>query len=197
MTTKSRKALPRKGSPSAIQPAILKKLKSQIWPQERDFFERPDRLKYVRKVIQNDSCVFCDAVEKGCSFESLILWNSPKTIVIMNKYPYNTGHLLILPHRHVGDFKDLSNAEYAEMMQILRQSSTIVRDTYSCAGFNIGLNHGKIAGAGIPEHLHWHIIPRWQGDTNFFPLIAETKVLPETLEQSYYILKPKFDKLSL
>jgi ATP adenylyltransferase len=175
----------------------LNEIQANIWPQERDFFERPDRLRYVRQVIKHENCVFCEAQKRGTNFESLILWMSPHTVVIMNKYPYNTGHLLVLPHRHLGDFQELEDGEYTEMMKVLRLSTDIVRKAYSCAGFNIGLNHGKIAGAGLPEHLHWHIIPRWHGDTNFFPLIAETKVLPETIEQSYYILKPNFDKLVL
>ena len=171
---------------------------SDIWPQERDFLMRPDRLRYVRKLVKTQGCVFCEAARSSKpSFEKLLLWRSDKTMVLMNKYPYNTGHLLILPLRHEGDLRRLEDLEYMEVCLVLRRSSEILLSAYECAGLNIGLNHGAVAGAGLPDHLHWHIVPRWNGDTNFFPLIAETKVIPETLEQSYYKLRPLFDSLDL
>lgn len=116
-------------------------------------------------------------------------------MVILNKYPYNTGHLLILPVKHAGDLTKISPKKNQAIFELLRQSSIILKKAYNCPGFNAGLNHGAVAGAGIPEHLHWHIVPRWFGDTNFFPLIAETKVLPETLEQSYSRLRQYFERL--
>ncbi len=164
-----------------------------IWPQERDFLERPERFRYVRRLLPaEDGCVFCKAEEMGVGFESLCLMERSKTMVLMNKYPYNSGHLLVLPRRHVADIWDLSKEENAELAHWIQQSMRTLKDVYKCDGFNVGLNHGSVAGAGIPTHLHWHVIPRWNGDTNFFPLIAETKALPETLEQTYNRLKEPF-----
>ena len=115
-------------------------------------------------------------------------------MVVLNKFPYNTGHTLILPTRHCGELTDLSEEEYGAVMKLLRKTLAALQKSYACPGLNIGLNHGAVAGAGIPDHLHWHIIPRWHGDTNFFPLIAETKVLSETLEQTFQRLHPLFEE---
>ena len=171
---------------------LIKAIAKDIWPQERDFFERPERLRYVRKLLPETGCVFCQAEEKGPGFDSLCLYRGSHTLIVMNKYPYNTGHLLILPRRHIGEIWDLSKEENAEIAHWIQTSLKILKKVYNCDGFNVGLNHGSVAGAGIPQHLHWHVIPRWSGDTNFFPLIAETKALPETLEQTYNKLKESF-----
>lgn len=163
-----------------------------IWPQERDYMSRPERYKYLRRVVTTDECVFCGVREQGPSFESLCLYKSDRAMVVLNKYPYNTGHLLVLPTRHCGDLTQLDEEEFREVTDLLRRTMAIVMKEYKCSGMNVGLNHGKVAGAGIPDHLHWHIVPRWAGDTNFFPLIGETKVIPETLEQTYSRLLPYF-----
>lgn len=166
-----------------------------VWPQERDFFERPERYRYVRKLIPSTGCVFCEAARATPGPDSLVLAADEHCMVLMNKYPYNTGHLLVLPKQHQGDLWDLDDSVNARLAWWLKRSVAILKDTLNCHGFNLGLNHGAVAGAGIPEHLHWHIVPRWGGDTNFFPLIAETKVLPETLEQTYNRLQPMFAKV--
>ena len=158
---------------------------------------RPDRFKYVRKLLKPDGCVFCNAREAGVSFESLCLYLDDQAMVIINKFPYNSGHLLVLPHRHCGRLADLSAEEYDHLSRLLLFTVKTVENIFECPGFNVGLNHGSVAGAGIPEHLHWHVIPRWHGDTNFFPVIAETKVLPETLEQTYERLKDSFREVHL
>lgn len=165
-----------------------------VWPQERDFFERPDRYRYVRKLLpgSGSGCVFCDASRAGVGAGSLVLAQDRDVLVIMNKYPYNTGHLLILPRKHVGEIWKLSEGVNAGLAKWIRKSAGILTKVLRCQGLNIGMNHGAVAGAGIPQHLHWHIVPRWGGDTNFFPLIAETKALPETLEQTYERLAPHF-----
>lgn len=116
-------------------------------------------------------------------------------MVVLNKYPYNNGHLLILPSRHVGEMEDLKEAEWSEIHFLLRESVRILKKVYQCAGLNVGMNLGAAGGAGIPDHLHYHVIPRWRGDTNFFPLIAETKVVVESLEDSYEKLSKHFKKL--
>lgn len=169
-------------------------LMQKIWPQERDFFERPDRYRYVRKLAPNDTCVFCEAAKADLNAESLVLYRDRHIMIVMNKYPYNTGHLLVLPTQHIGNIWDLTDEVTAQLALWLKRSAQILSETLKCQGFNAGLNHGAVAGAGIPSHLHWHLVPRWSGDTNFFPLIAETKVLPETLEQTYNRLRPLFDK---
>lgn len=173
------------------------KLLQDIWPQERDFMERPARFKYVRKLLgpEQAACVFCDANAKPFAPENHKLHHTKHAMVILNKYPYNSGHIMVLPRRHTGDLLDLSSDEYTEVMNLVRVSIEVMKQEYQPAGFNIGLNHGAAAGAGLPAHLHWHVIPRWVGDTNFFPLIAETKVLPETLEQTYNKLRPHFAAL--
>jgi len=167
----------------------------EIWPQERDYMSRPERYKYVRKLVDPEGCVFCHSRDIGIEFDSLCLYKTDLAMVILNKYPYNGGHTLVLPTRHCGDFNELKDDEFLVLNELLRRSTAIIRKVYNCQGLNLGMNHGKVAGAGIPEHLHWHIIPRWFGDTNFFPLIAETKVQPESLEQSYDKLKFEFDRL--
>lgn len=164
---------------------FLKGLSKNIWPIERDLFFRPDRFKYVRKVLKTEGCVFCAANKGGLSFDSLCVYKNKSAMVVLNKFPYNSGHLLVLPQRHCGDFLGLSQGEYSDVMSALKLSVEVVQEVYQCQGFNIGLNHGAVAGAGIPEHLHWHLVPRWSGDMNFFPLIAETKTVIETLEQTY------------
>ena len=168
------------------------------WPTERGVLFRPDRLRYVRKMIKPEGCVFCQAAEAssaGEKGERLLLYRGKSAIVVMNKYPYNTGHLLILPLRHCGEFTELTDAEHAEMNLCLRRAVKVLMDVYNPGGFNVGLNLGSVSGAGIPEHLHYHVVPRWAGDTNFFPLIAHTKVVVETLEQTYARLLPCFEDL--
>jgi ATP adenylyltransferase len=174
---------------------VWQRLLEGIWPQERDLFLRPDRWKYVRKLVPSDGCVFCAARDRALSPQSLCLYQNRWAMVVLNKFPYNTGHLMVLPKRHTGQLLELSEEEYLATQSLLRKSLEFQQKEYGPAGFNIGLNHGAVAGAGIPDHLHWHVIPRWAGDTNFLPLIAETKIVPETLEQTYSRLKPYFDGL--
>lgn len=184
------------------KPSVKKKAKKDwagqlvraVWPQERDFMERPERYRYVRKLLKQEGCVFCEAAKAG-SDEALVLAQDKNTLVVMNKYPYNTGHLLILPRQHIGNIWDLSDEVNASLAYWLKTAAKILSDELGCQGLNMGMNHGAVAGAGIPDHLHWHIVPRWAGDTNFFPLIAETKALPETLEQTFARLKPRFAKV--
>lgn len=170
-------------------------LLSDIWPQERDIFVRPERLKYVRKIVKPKGCVFCQALESKKRSEVGLLYKSKNAMVVLNKYPYNNGHLLLLPARHVGSIEDLKPKEWHEIHMVLKEAVSILKDAYNCSGLNVGLNLGKAAGAGIPDHLHYHIIPRWVGDTNFFPLIAETKVVVETLQTSFKKLEKKFKAL--
>lgn len=164
---------------------ISLRIAKNIWPLERDVLFRPDRMKYVRKLIKPEGCVFCRAAKEKPSLDTLCVYKSEHSMVVLNKFPYNSGHLLVLPQRHCGDVLKLSEAEYSDLQNTIRQVMGVITEAYQPGGINLGLNHGAVAGAGIPEHLHYHLIPRWAGDVNFFPLIAETKVLVESLEQTY------------
>jgi ATP adenylyltransferase len=166
----------------------------QVWPLERDVLFRPDRLKYVRKLIKSDGCVFCKAAKEKISFETLCVYKSKHSMVVINKYPYNSGHVLILPIDHSGDLLELKKEQFLDLNETVRKTMQAIQDCYDPGGINLGLNHGAVAGAGIPGHLHYHLIPRWSGDLNFFPLIAETKVLVESLEQTYDRLLSYFKK---
>lgn len=145
---------------------------------------KPDRYKYIRKEIKPDGCVFCNS-SKSISIETLCVYKSKHSMIVLNKFPYNSGHILVLPQRHCGDMFGFTNEEYLDLMETVRIASRAVKEVYAPAAFNLGMNHGAWAGAGIPDHLHFHIIPRWAGDLNFFPLVAQTKVVIETLEQTY------------
>ncbi|HYF11675.1 MAG TPA: HIT domain-containing protein, partial [Actinomycetota bacterium] len=114
--------------------------------------------------------------------------------VTLAKYPYNPGHLLILPARHTGDVEDVTPPEHAAIAILLQRSIRALRSTSDPGGFNVGLNLGRSAGAGIPDHLHWHVVPRWDGDTNFMPVVGQTRVLPQLLEDTFAKLKPAFDR---
>ncbi len=172
--------------------------KSAKWPHEKNILFRPDRYHYV-KAEKNSflkECVFCVTAKAPASFETLCLYKGALAQVVMNKYPYNAGHLLVLPLRHEGDLLTLSEAEMTEIYKLTRVAVKALRTEYAPQAFNIGLNLGAQAGAGIPEHMHYHIIPRWAGDTNFFPLIAETKVIIEDLAQTYRRLEKYFKVLA-
>lgn len=170
---------------SQRQPSKLASLAKDIWPAERDILFRPDRYKYVRKIIQPQNCVFCEAAEHQPKFETLCLYQSPHAMIILNKFPYNSGHVLVLPKQHGGQLLDLKPEVYHDLHQTLRLAFLAVSTAYEPAGINMGMNHGAVAGAGIPDHLHYHLVPRWSGDLNFFPLIAETKTVIESLETTY------------
>ncbi|MFM8944467.1 MAG: HIT family protein [Actinomycetota bacterium] len=136
-----------------------------------------------------DGCVFCAIVE---GTGERILARSPHAFATLAKYPYNPGHVLVLPTRHTGDLESLSSEENAEIAALLQRSVRALREEVAPHAFNVGLNLGRAAGAGIPEHLHWHVVPRWGGDTNFMPVISGTRVLPELLEETARRLGPRF-----
>jgi ATP adenylyltransferase len=140
-----------------------------------------------------EACVFCQLLERTTG-EERILRRTELAFVTLAKYPYNPGHLLVLPVRHTGDVEELSVEEDAEIAKLLKLSVNALREQEGPHGFNVGLNLGRVAGAGIPDHLHWHIVPRWGGDTNFMPVVGETRVLPELLDETYKRLRPAFDR---
>jgi ATP adenylyltransferase len=146
---------------------------------------RPDRFQYVRQKTPSNACVFCQAAQSEPHFETLCVYKSSHSMILLNKFPYNAGHLLVVPQVHKGHLLKLHSPEYQDLHETLRVAVEAAEDLYQPAALNIGLNHGKAAGAGLPDHLHYHLIPRWEGDLNFFPLIAETKAVVETLEQTF------------
>ena len=123
-----------------------------------------------------------------------MLHRGPLTYVVMNLYPYNNGHLMIVPHRHCAELSDLSPEESLEIMQAVQRVTRILRTALGAEGFNLGCNLGKAAGAGVADHVHLHVVPRWVGDTNFMPVLTETKVMPEYLESTYDRLVPLFQE---
>lgn len=133
--------------------------------------------------------IFLDLPKEQNDVQNLILYRGTESFVILNAFPYTSGHLLIAPYRQVADLSLLTEAEMVEIQRLLGRSVGWLKACYQPDGFNIGLNLGKAAGAGIPIHLHWHIVPRWNGDTNFMTTVSDTRVLPESLQQTYARLK--------
>ena len=140
-------------------------------------------------------CILCNRLHRKDSAKNLILYRGPRCAVIMNKYPYNTGHLMVIPIRHVSQIEKLSKTESADFFALIQQSVTIIKKTLVPQSLNVGMNLGRSAGAGIPGHLHMHIVPRWRGDTNFMPVIGKTHVVSIPLEPIYNKLKAEYDRL--
>jgi ATP adenylyltransferase len=144
----------------------------------------PWRMAYIDGA-RGDGCLFCEKPREADDRTGLILCRGPLTYVMMNRYPYASGHLMIVPYRHCADLSQLSPEESLEIMQSAQRCIQVLQRAFRAEGFNIGFNLGKIAGAGIAEHVHMHVVPRWMGDTNFMPVLADTKVMPEYLEVGY------------
>ncbi len=154
----------------------------------------PWRMEYILDERKRE-CIFCLLPGEGDDRKSLILYRGNKVFVIMNRYPYTNGHLMVSPLRHEGSLERLEAEEMRELFEMIRECVIILKKEFYPDGFNIGMNLGRVAGAGVEDHLHFHIVPRWSGDTNFMPVLADVKVMPEFLEVTYERLKPHFDKL--
>lgn len=154
----------------------------------------PWRLEYVTSNKADTGCVFCD-VSRPPSPDSLIVYERKTCYVILNLYPYNNGHLLIVPYRHTPSLASLTTEELHETAELMQLCERALLEAYQPHGINVGVNLGKPAGAGVLEHVHVHVVPRWNGDTNFMTVVGETRVLPEELGQSAARLKPLFHKL--
>lgn len=137
-------------------------------------------------------CILCDKPKENNDGPNYILYRGEKNFVMMNNYPYNPGHLMVAPYRHVAVLDELSSEELHEHFDIVSGSLKVLRRVFNPGGFNLGINMGKVAGAGIEDHVHTHIVPRWQGDTNFMPVISATRVIPEALAEIYEQLKGEF-----
>ncbi|GAB1253717.1 HIT family protein [Desulfovibrio falkowii] len=151
----------------------------------------PWRIEYILGP-KPDTCVFCLPAGPQEDEQRLVLYRGRHAFVIMNKFPYNNGHLMVCPYRHVMSIADLDTTETHEIMDILQICATILKEHFNCEGINIGLNQGEAAGAGIREHMHFHLVPRWNGDSSFMAVFDEVRTMPEHLSRSYAALKPYF-----
>ena len=152
----------------------------------------PWRLRYVKDAKHSDECVFCAKPDAGDDREALIVHRGERSFVILNLFPYTNGHLMVAPFEHVGRIQELPAETVAEMMGFAQRAMSRLEDVYKPHGYNVGFNQGRIAGAGVEHHIHMHVVPRWSGDNNFMPVIADTKVMPQSIEQSYEALKGAF-----
>lgn len=157
--------------------------------KDRQIIWAPWRLEYIKDSMNSPGCFLCDAYETGVDRDKLILQSGDLALAIMNRYPYNNGHLLIAPHRHVSGLDELDAQEMLALFELTRRAVGWLERAYAPHGFNIGINLGQVAGAGLPGHLHVHIVPRWDGDTNFMPVLSGAKVVSEGLTSSYDTLR--------
>jgi len=144
----------------------------------------PWRMEYLM-ADKTDGCIFCDKPQENDDRARLILHRSTHSFIIMNAYPYNNGHLMVAPYRHVGSFSELTSEERVDLMDEVAAAESLLTRAFSPQGMNVGVNLGECAGAGVVGHLHVHLVPRWSGDTNFMPVLGETRVIPELLRQTY------------
>ena len=157
----------------------------------------PWRMEYIeRNANHSKYCVFCEAIKHEDGPENQIVYRGENVFVILNRYPYTSGHLMIVPYQHTDSLKLLSPATRNELIEITAHAMEVLDKTYHPEGFNAGINIGKAAGAGIADHIHLHIVPRWNGDTNFMSTIGEVRVLPESLEDTYYRILKAWKEIS-
>ncbi len=148
----------------------------------------PWRIEYILGEKES-KCIFCEKPKQEKDEDNYILLRGKRCLVMLNAYPYNNGHLMIAPYRHIDSVEDLEGDEARDMMEILSRMITLLKKVLRPGGFNVGMNLGSVAGAGIVGHLHLHVVPRWKGDTNFMPLISNTKIISESLRKTYQKLK--------
>ena len=149
----------------------------------------PWRMGFILKDENKEGCFLCQYPKENNDEANLVLHRGEKNFIILNAYPYNSGHLMVAPYRHIGRLEDMTDTESKEHFELVRLSVKLLTKVMQPAGFNTGMNLGKVAGAGIADHIHTHIVPRWQGDANFMPVLSETKVMPESLAMTYSRLK--------
>jgi len=159
-----------------------------------DYLWTPWRYQYVTSAGKTGGCVFCDAAAASDDRANLIVHRGEWTFVILNRFPYTSGHLMIVPYQHAATLQELSDEPLLEMTRLARSLEGLLGEVYHPEGLNLGMNLGKSAGAGIAEHLHLHVLPRWTGDTNFMTVVGETRVLPEDLDITWQRLRTAFEK---
>ena len=158
----------------------------------------PWRSQYIQSIGSDSGptgCVFCDAIEADDDDARYLVKRHAHCVTLLNLYPYNSGHLLLVPHRHTDSYAALAAEEYGEMMELLRVWMAVLGQAMHPQGFNIGSNVGRVAGAGIDQHIHMHLVPRWSGDMNFMPVIGDTKVISESMHDTMTTLRARFDEL--
>jgi ATP adenylyltransferase len=153
--------------------------------KEMQYLWSPWRMKYIMDHERGSECIFCDAIKSSEDRENLVLYRAQYNFVIMNLYPYTSGHIMIVPYDHTAVIKELSPATRGELMELISRAEIVLDGVYRAEGYNVGANIGAAAGAGIAHHLHFHVVPRWAGDTNFMSALANTRVLPEALDDTY------------
>ncbi len=151
----------------------------------------PWRTGYIRQE-KPQGCIFCDKPKENKDEDNLILYRGKYNFVIMNAFPYNPGHLMVVPYRHIGKLASMSPDERNEHYEIVSRSVTVLGEVNKTENFNLGMNLGRVAGAGIDDHIHTHIVPRWNGDNNFMPVVADTRIISDSLTAIYQRLKEKF-----
>ena len=156
----------------------------------------PLRLCYVTGSGGTEGCIFCDAARPPSLGDDLVLIRGRLSYVILNRYPYNNGHLMVVTSRHVATLHDATREELGEVMQLTRHAEMALSEAYAPQGINVGINLGRPAGAGVADHLHVHLVPRWTGDTSFISVVGKTRVLPEELTQTAARLRPIFERLA-
>lgn len=148
----------------------------------------PWRLKYIKHSADYKGCIFCDKTKKRNDRKSLIFYRGKLSFALLNLYPYNSGHFMVAPYRHTAKLEELTSQTYGEIFEIIGRFQQKLIKKVKAQGFNIGVNLGRVSGAGITDHIHIHVVPRWNGDTNFMPIFGKTKVLPQMLEDTYDML---------
>ena len=151
----------------------------------------PWRIEYIQ-MEKPEGCILCEKPQENKDAQNYILYRGEKNFIMLNGYPYNPGHLMVSPYRHIASPEELTEEERNEHYEMVIRCVRVLREAFNPGGFNIGVNVGRVAGAGIDDHCHTHIVPRWQGDTNCVPVLADVRVLPEALAETYQKLKGKF-----
>ena len=152
----------------------------------------PWRIRYI-EAPKYKGCIFCDFPKENRDEERLIVYRGEKCFIILNNYPYNPGHVMVAPYRHFKEIEDISDDEALELIELTKKAVKVIKKVMKPDGFNIGINIGKVAGAGIEGHLHVHIVPRWEGDTSFMPVLADVKIITEAVQDTYKKLKKGFE----
>jgi ATP adenylyltransferase len=151
------------------------------------------RIKYMTNEAKETGCIFCNALAKSDDLDNLIVMRTGRAFVILNKFPYTSGHIMVAPLTHTASIEELDPATRAELMELASRGMTTLRKVYAPHAFNMGANIGEAAGAGVPGHVHFHIVPRWLGDTNFMTSVADIRVMPENLESAYRKIKAAWE----
>ena len=162
-----------------------------------DHLWTPWRMKYILEHHDYEDCIFCEAARAEQDGENLVFYRGEQAFMILNRYPYTSGHVMCVPYAHEARLHDLQREARVEIMELVSKAVQVLQVVYSPEGFNVGLNLGEIAGAGVEEHLHMHIVPRWQGDTSFMSAVGQTRVLPESLPDTFRRVKEAWDSFEM